>query len=195
MRFAKASAFVAVALVATSMAGCGSKVAGQAGVAMAADAVPPASAPSNGKPAPAPSRSPGPPVHINVDTNGPGPKFPAAIASGNDTQPLNSSVILTNSWGTADGKTAVTVDAGASQADPSNGILMILRQQAGGQQSVEILTVPGSGAVRISSAPLGVSVETSAQTGNISFSTASGATGILHLGNDTVTMNNALSVR
>lgn len=98
---------------------------------------------------------------------------------------------LKNSWGTGDGRHSVIVDAGASTADPSDGIFIILRQH-GGRQSLDTITVPGTGAVWISSAPLGVSVETSAQTGDLSFDSDNGITGTLHLSDETVTENSGM---
>jgi hypothetical protein len=195
MKFtAKPAVLVAVA-IAAGVTGCGSVSAGQtAGAVQSSSSTPAPSAPTgstSAKPVPTPLRSSGPPSPISVDSTGPGPQYPAAISSGNDTQPLNNMVVLSNTWGTGDGQTSITVDAGASGADSSNGLFIILRQTQAGGQSLKTVTVAGSGAVRISSAPLGVSVETSAQTGDLSFDSDSGMSGVLHLSDDTITITSS----
>ena len=194
-KFTASAVLVAVA-VAAGAVGCGSASAGAAAGAAQSSSAQPTEAPSGSapastpaKPIPTPSRSYGPPSHVPVTPGAPGPKFPAAIASGADAEPVGGSIeIFRNGWGTADGKTTVLVSAGASRADPSDGLFVIVRQTQAGGQSQNNVTVAGSGAVWISSAPLGAGVETSAQTGDLSFDSDSGMTGVLHLSDDTVTI-------
>ena len=176
---------VAVATVTGAVTGCGSVQSGQPAVAVPTSATPSDTAPVTSKPIPTPSRSPGPPNPIDVNTSGPGPQFPAAIASGTTAQPFTGQVELRNEWGTADGTSLVEVDAGASNADLSDGIFAILRNDEG-NQSLKFVRVPGSGAVWITQAPLGASVETSGQTADLVFNSESGETGILHLSDNTV---------
>jgi hypothetical protein len=184
MAIATRALFLAAGAIAAALAGCGSAHIGQPIASVSTDTTPAATA----KPAPSPSVISGSPSPVSVDTSGPGPQFPAALASGTATQPLTGQVELRNAWGTADGTSVVEVDAGASSADTSNGMFVILRDDRG-NQSLNIITVPGTGAVWITQAPLGVSVETSAQTADLVFASDSGATGVLHLSNDTVTIS------
>ena len=181
------ASLAAAAVIAAALTGCGSVHAGQPAVAVPTSATPSDTMPVTSKPIPTPSRSSGSPSPIDVNTSGPGPQFPAAIASGTAAQPLTGQVELRNEWGTADGTSLVEVDAGASNADPSNGIFAILRNDKG-NQSLKFVTVPGAGAVWTTQAPLGASAETSGQTADLGFNSENGETGILHLSDDTVTI-------
>jgi hypothetical protein len=85
-----------------------------------------------------------------------------------------------NGWLVSDGRTLVAVYAGAAGNDPSVGRLVIVRQDLlAGRQTVRTLDVGQTGALAISAAPLGSSVEKSAQTASILLRTAGG--GMLHL--------------
>ena len=108
--------------------------------------------------------------------------------AGNNHVPFTGHMIVRNYWTVADGKTEVVVQAGVSTDDPSEGFFTIFREQ-GADQALDHIIVPGTGAVWISAAPLGASVETSAQTGDLSFDSASGETGTLHLSDDTVSID------
>lgn len=80
-----------------------------------------------------------------------------------------------NGWLVRDGRTLVAVYAGAAGDNPSVGRLVIVRQDlVAGRQTVRVLDAGPIGALAIVAAPLGSSVETSAQEGSIRIGTAGG---------------------
>jgi hypothetical protein len=80
-----------------------------------------------------------------------------------------------NGWLVSDGKTLVAVYAGAAGGDASTGRVVIVRQDlVAGTQTVRTLDTGPTGALAITAAPLGSSVETSAQAGSIGLRTAGG---------------------
>jgi hypothetical protein len=80
-----------------------------------------------------------------------------------------------NGWLVSDGRTLVAVYAGAAGNDRSVGRLVIVRQDlVVGRQTVRTLDAGPTGALAIAAAPLGSSVETSAQTGSLRVRTARG---------------------
>jgi hypothetical protein len=88
-----------------------------------------------------------------------------------------------NGWLVSNGKTLVAVYAGAAGGDPSTGRVVIVRQYlASGKQTVSTLDARGTGALTIATAPLGASVETTAQTGGIHLRTSGGRLLALDLG-------------
>ena len=92
-----------------------------------------------------------------------------------------------NGWLVSDGHTLVAVYAGKAGNDPGKGRFAIVRQNlVAGSQSMDVVDVPGAGALTIGGAPTGASVETAAQTGQIGFSSSQGQTGVLDLATDTV---------
>jgi len=92
-----------------------------------------------------------------------------------------------NGWLVSDGRTLVAVYAGAAGNDPSVGRLVIVRQDlVAGRQTVRTLDEASTGALSIAAAPVGGSVETSAQTGSIRLRTANGRALRLDLGTGTV---------
>jgi hypothetical protein len=92
-----------------------------------------------------------------------------------------------NGWLVSDGRTLVAVYAGAAGDDPSVGRVVIVRQDlVAGSQTVRTADVVSTGALAIVAAPLGSSVETSAQTGSIGLRTAGGRVLRLDLGAGTV---------
>ena len=73
-----------------------------------------------------------------------------------------------NGWLVSNGRTLVAVYAGAAGGNSSTGRIVIVRQNlVSGRQTVTTLDAGPTGALRITSAPLGASVETTAQTGGI----------------------------
>ena len=90
--------------------------------------------------------------------------------------PIPPSVLqMRNGWLVSDGNTLVAVYAGAAGDDPSAGRLVIVRQDlVAGKQTVSTLDAGPTGALAITAAPLGSSVETSAQTGSIHLATPGG---------------------
>jgi len=70
------------------------------------------------------------------------------------------------SW--SNGRTLVAVYAGAAGGDPAVGRVVIVRQDlVAAKQTVRIVDAGPTGALTITAAPLGGSVETSAQTGAV----------------------------
>jgi len=91
----------------------------------------------------------------------------------------------TNGWVTSDGQTLTAVYAGAAGNDSSTGRFVVVRQDLNvGEHTVDSVDVGSTGAITITSAPLGSSVETSAQIGQLQFSSARGWTGSIDLGNN-----------
>lgn len=92
-----------------------------------------------------------------------------------------------NGWLVSDGRTLVAVYAGAAGNEPSVGRLVIVRQDLGaGRQTVRTVDAGRTGALAIAAAPLGSSVETSAQTGTIRVRGAAGRAFQLDLGTATL---------
>jgi hypothetical protein len=116
--------------------------------------------------------------------------MPAAIDA--KPQSFASADLLrpSNAWRTSSTQHFTEVDAGALAHDSSIGALFIFRHEyARARQEVELLKVIGSGALRITKAPEGAKVETSAQqNGEIAFVGSRGVRGTLHLENDTVSL-------
>jgi hypothetical protein len=99
---------------------------------------------------------------------------------------------VSNAWLVSDGKTLVAVYAGAAGNDPQNGRFVIIRQNwVSGQQTQDVVDVAKAGMLTISSAPMGTSVETSAQHGDIEFTDAAGDRGVLNLSGDTTTVRSS----
>lgn len=92
-----------------------------------------------------------------------------------------------NGWLVSDGRTLVAVYAGSAGNHPSVGRLVIVRQDlVAGKQTVSTLEAGRTGALAITAAPLGDSVETSAQTGSLGLRSAGGRALRLDLGTGTV---------
>jgi hypothetical protein len=126
----------------------------------------------------------------NLGPVAPGPaegdRIPAHILPPDTPIPLSPALIrVTNGWLVSDGRTLVAVYAGEAGNDPTVGRFVIIRQNLViGFQTRNIVDVGRIGAVRITEAPSGAGVETSAQRGDLRFSSASGAQGILRLARD-----------
>ena len=114
--------------------------------------------------------------------------IPARMVSPAVPVPIAPSVLqVRNGWLVSDGSTLVAVYAGAAGDDPSIGRLAIVSQDlVAGTQTVRTLDAGPTGALAITAAPLGSSVETSAQTGSISIRTSSGRALRLDLGTGTL---------
>ena len=129
---------------------------------------------SNTAPATAPESTPHP--------------IPARMLGSEVPVPISPSVLrVRNGWLVSNGRTLVAVYAGAAGNDPSVGRLVIVRQSlAAGRQTVRTLDTGSTGPLAISAAPLGSSVETSAQTGSIRVRASGGRGLTLDLGTGTV---------
>lgn len=116
--------------------------------------------------------------------------IPAAILGANVPVPVPASIIAeTNGWLVSDGSTLVAVYAGSRGDDPSQGRVVIVRQNLGAAtQTVQTVDAGATGALTIAAnAPSGAAVETSAQTGSLLLTTARGATLRLDLATNTIT--------
>lgn len=92
-----------------------------------------------------------------------------------------------NGWLVSDGRTLVAVYAGAAGDDPSTGRVVVVRQNLrAGSQTIHTVSLRGTGALVITAAPLGRSVETSAQTGRIHLRTNARRAFYLDLGTGTL---------
>jgi len=123
----------------------------------------------------------------DVPESGPQP-IPARMLGAGAPVPIPPSFLeVRNAWLVSDGRTLVAVYAGAAGNDPSVGRLVIVRQDlVAGQQTVRTLDAGSTGALTIAAAPLGSSIETSAQTAGIRVRAAGGVTLRLDLGTDSV---------
>jgi len=112
---------------------------------------------------------------------------PARMLPADVPPPFSPSAIrTTNGWQVSNGRTLVDVYAGEAGNDASIGMFGILRQDLEfGWQTRRLVAVGSTGAIRITQAPLGAGVETSAQRADVEFSSPSGAHGVLHLADDT----------
>jgi hypothetical protein len=96
----------------------------------------------------------------------------------------------TSGWEVSSEGGNTIVVAGADARHPSVGLFNIIRTYYPSQQKADGVSVPGTGAVTITKAPLGRKIVVSAQKhGNLEFKSKSGITGTLHLKDDTVTLN------
>jgi hypothetical protein len=100
---------------------------------------------------------------------------------------------VTNGWRISDHRTFTAVYAGAVPNHRSTGRLVIFRQNfVRVTQTSDRVDVPGSGPLKITSAPQGKADQTAAQrTGTLEFEGTNGTTGTLHLSNDTVTVDSS----
>lgn len=114
--------------------------------------------------------------------------IPARMLGPDAPVPVPPSVLrVRNGWLVSDGRTLVAVYAGAAGDDSSSGRLVIVRQDlVAGKQTVRTLDAGPTGALVVAAAPLGSSVETSAQTGSLRIRTSTGRALRLDLGTETV---------
>jgi hypothetical protein len=102
--------------------------------------------------------------------------IPARMLGSDMPVPVSPSLLrVRNGWLVSDGRTLVAVYAGAAGDDPTVGRLVVIRQDlAAGRQTIRTVDAGATGALTIAAAPLGSSVETSAQTGSVRLQTAGG---------------------
>lgn len=114
--------------------------------------------------------------------------IPARMLGSGAPVPIPPSVLQArNGWLVSNGRTLVAVYAGAAGNDPSLGRLVIVRQDlVAGRQTVRTLDAGPTGALTIATAPLGSSVETSAQGARISVRRDDGPALRLDLATDSV---------
>jgi hypothetical protein len=118
--------------------------------------------------------------------------IPAGILGANVPVPIPSSIITeTNGWLASNGYTLVAVYAGSRGDDPTQGRVVIVRQDLrASKQTVQIVDAGPTGPLTIAAgAPTGTAVETSAQTGSLMLSTSQGGTVKLDLASNTISPN------
>lgn len=127
--------------------------------------------------------NPGPVAPVPAE----GDRIPAHFLPPDAPIPLSPTLIrVTNGWLVSDGRTLVAVYAGEAGNDSTAGRFVIIRQNLViGFQTRDIIDIGRTGAVRITEAPTGAGVETSAQRGDLCFSSTTGTEGVLHLARDT----------
>lgn len=116
-------------------------------------------------------------------------RIPPHLLPPGTPSPLHAAVItVKNAWLVSDGYTLVAVYAGYSGNDPSMGRFVMIRQNAifGIQYESDILTLRKAGALKLTRWPTGRSRETSAQHGELGFTSAHGIRGVLRLSTDSV---------
>jgi hypothetical protein len=98
-----------------------------------------------------------------------------------------------NGWRVGDPQRETIVCAGGAGYNKprSTGELVVLRTALdSAKQDLDAVYVHGSGPIKITTAPMGHEVVTSAQRhGKIQFTSVNGVTGTLHLSDDTVTLD------
>jgi hypothetical protein len=120
---------------------------------------------------------------------------PARILSADECTFITPTVFspVRNGWSVANRGRSTTVCAGGAGFDgPSTlGRFLILRtNDRWGTQDLSAVDVPKSGALRITEAPLGRGVVTTAQRhGDLEFEGTKDVTGTLHLKDDSITLN------
>jgi hypothetical protein len=122
--------------------------------------------------------------------------IPARISNPNQEDsggyPFSEELLVPrNSWGAGSHRRLTAVYAGAYEGDQSRGAFVIFRQNfIQVTQHFDVVQVPEAAAVKITSAPLGKNVVRSAQrSGKLHFSDRNGVTGVLHLKDDTVSLD------
>lgn len=115
--------------------------------------------------------------------------IPAEVLSPDVPMPVPAALLAeTNGWLVSDGSTLVAVYAGSEADDPTQGRVVIVRQDlTAGKQTEQIVDTGSTGALTVGAgAPTGAAVETSAQTGTLTLSTSRGSTVKLNLGTNTI---------
>ena len=125
------------------------------------------------------------------DSSPEGHTNPAKILGNNAASTSSEILIPVNVWTAGDCQQVTAVEAGAA-ARPgplSNGIFVIDRIRGSHAAGAKYVFIPDSGAVKITDAPLGPKVVTSAQSGELHFKGKRGVTGTLNLTHDTATLS------
>ena len=118
--------------------------------------------------------------------------IPAAILDPNAPAAVPASIItVTNGWVVSNGSNLVAVYAGSAAGDPTQGRVVIIRQDLrAGKQTVQIVDAGTTGALTVASgAPSGAAVETTALTGMIPLTTSRGTVVKLSLGTNSFNGN------
>lgn len=104
--------------------------------------------------------------------------IPAKILDSDVPVPVPAAVVNeTNGWLVSDGYNLVAVYAGSKADDPTQGRVVIVRQDlSAGKQTVQIVDAGSTGPLTVATgaAPTGAAVETSAQSGTLTLTTSHG---------------------
>ena len=117
--------------------------------------------------------------------------LPAQMLGAEPQTPFSPELLqVLNGWATASHRRLTSVYAGAYLRDPARGAFFIFRQNyVWVTQKLDVVHVPGAGAVEITRAPLGPRLVAWAQLhGNLWFKGTKGIHGFLHLWDDSVTI-------
>jgi hypothetical protein len=142
-----------------------------------------------------PQRPPGVKV---CDAGGQAHTIPAQIEGRRDASDITTAVIFTvNGWIAGDCRGRTIVYAGSAGWKGSMGLAIISRFGHGSKQlGGGFIPVSDSGPLKITRAPEGPGVVTSAQrSGDIQFTSDRGITGTIHLGDDTATLSTGEVIR
>jgi len=118
--------------------------------------------------------------------------IPAEILGSSVPVPIPASLLTeTNGWLVSNGYNLVAVYAGSAGNDPTQGRVVIVRQDlVAGKQTVQTVDAGATGALTIAAnAPTGAAVETTALTGGLTLTTSRGTTIKLNLGTNTLSTN------
>jgi hypothetical protein len=117
--------------------------------------------------------------------------IPAHIDGHRDAGDITTAVIFTaNGWVARDCHGTTFVYAGSAGWEDSMGLAYIFRLGRSKQFGGGFIALPGSGALRITRAPLGPAVITSAQRrGDIQFTSEGGISGTIHLQDNSATLS------
>ncbi len=118
--------------------------------------------------------------------------IPARILGANVPVPIPSSIVTeTNGWLVSNGYNLVAVYAGSAADDPTQGRVVIVRQDLRAEkQTVQIVDAGATGALTVAAnAPTGAAVETTALTGALTLSTSRGASLKLNLNSNALGPN------
>jgi len=131
------------------------------------------------------------PAHAAMPSFTPDP-IPAGVLGANVPVPISASILTeTNGWLVSNGYNLVAVYAGSAGTDPTQGRVVIVRQDLrAGKQNVQIVDAGATGSLTIAAdAPTGAAVETTALTGTLNLVTSHGSPIKLDLSTNTVTAN------
>lgn len=115
--------------------------------------------------------------------------LPARILGPDVPVPVPASIIAsTNGWLVSNGYNLVAVYAGSSGDDPTQGRVVIVRQDLrAGTQTMQVIDAGSTGALAVAAnAPIGTAVETSALTGWLTLNTSRGTKLKLNLSSNTL---------
>ncbi len=118
-----------------------------------------------------------------------GHTLPAKILGNNAAGTTTEILLPVNVWSVGDCQQVTEVEVGAAGWHASSGVVVINRIRGSHALDGLYIVIPDSGAVKITDAPLGPKVVTSAQQGELQFKSKRGLTGTVNLSDDTATLS------